>query len=107
MKNTFLYLTCISFFSIFSAHAQTLEVRSAGEGGAQISTMIDTSLGLHQGNVWVWGFKGSGQQGNGIHDENRYRYPKKVEGLNNIVSVIGGAHHILAIDKNGYIYSWG
>lgn len=106
-KSIFIYNTLSLLLLLSFAQSQTLEVKDIGQGGAQTSTMIDTGLGLHNGVVWVWGFKGSGQQGNGIQDQNEYRFPMKVNKLPKIVAVIGGAHHIIATDFEGYLWGWG
>lgn len=94
----------------FSAMAQTLEVRSKGSGAVQPGTMITTGIGISKGKVWVWGYRGSGQQGNGVravkYDGNRID-AAPVDGLPTMVSVTGGAYHIMAIDHAGFVYSWG
>jgi len=33
--------------------------------------------------------------------------PAKVNGLSNIVSLVGGAYHLLALDDDGNVYGWG
>jgi alpha-tubulin suppressor-like RCC1 family protein len=59
------------------------------------------------GEVLVWGFRGSGQQGNGKLSVSSNSNPAKVEGLNNIVQLTGGAYHLIALDANGDLWGWG
>ncbi|MCL2043616.1 MAG: hypothetical protein FWG89_05695 [Treponema sp.] len=70
--------------------------------------MIDTGLALKDGEVWVWGFRGSGQQGNGSNVVLPHEPPAKVHSLsNNIVTVTGSAYTLVALDKNGNAWGWG
>ena len=65
------------------------------------------------GTLWAWGTDSKGQIGNGSGGNSEY--PQKVLGLNgssylqDIVYVSAGrsGQHSLAIDSDGYAYSWG
>lgn len=112
------------FSSVMMVSAQKLEVPiggggpGGGSGGGNASTTgtttITTGLGLKDGRVWVWGFRGSGQHGNGIHEYSRtglsvdYKAPAMVvRSLHDIHAVTGGAYHILAINGDGELWGWG
>lgn len=113
MKKLSLLALSTVFTSIIistASHAQYLEVRNTGEGAVQAGTLITTGIGLSKGKVWIWGFRGSGQQGNNVHSVNHAgnRIPAApVNNLPPMVAVTGGAYHILAIDHQGYVYGWG
>ena len=62
---------------------------------------------LREGNVWVWGFRGSGQQGNGTSAVDSTASPRTVNTLSNIVEVTGSAYTLVAIDSEGRAYGWG
>ncbi|MCL2067461.1 MAG: hypothetical protein FWG99_08355 [Treponema sp.] len=74
---------------------------------ASRNTLIDTGLALKDGEVWVWGFRGSGQQGNGVSVVSNTAAPNKVTSLSNIKTVTGSAYTLVAIDKDGNAYGWG
>jgi len=71
------------------------------------NTLITTGTTLKDGEVYVWGFRGSGQQGNGTTSVASSLRPAKVNGLNNIAALTGGAYHLLALDSSGDVYGWG
>lgn len=111
LKKSLLYI-CILPLLINPSLSQTREARDSyldgGASGAQSTTLIDTGVGLKDGEVWVWGYKGSGQQGNGISNDNdKLRAPEKVESLSDIVAVSGGAYHLIAINSEGLAWGWG
>lgn len=58
------------------------------------------------GTVWAWGQNSSfGQLGNG-----RTAYestPVRVSGLTDVVAIASGAHHSLAIRRDGSLWAWG
>jgi len=80
---------------------------SVGAGLAD-TTLITTGAALVDGEVWIWGFRGSAQQGNGVTVVAMNAPPAKVESLGDrITQLVGGAYHLLALDKNGDVYGWG
>lgn len=60
-----------------------------------------------QGDVYIWGFRSSAQQGNGIKHVKSRAAPAKVSSLSNIQSITGGAYHLLALDTSGNVWGWG
>jgi alpha-tubulin suppressor-like RCC1 family protein len=76
-------------------------------GGLSQGTLITTGAGLADQRAYVWGFRGSSQQGNGKMVVSSKAPIARVESLKNIVSLTGGAYHLLALDKKGNVYGWG
>jgi len=84
-----------------------INVYGIGEGGLSHTTLITTGAAILDGDVWVWGFRGSAQQGNGVRVVAEKRPPAKVQSLSNVVQLTGGAYHLIALDDKGDIYGWG
>ncbi|MDR1294413.1 MAG: hypothetical protein LBK59_05570, partial [Bifidobacteriaceae bacterium] len=60
------------------------------------------------GELWTWGANPRGQLGNGTYaPADISSHPIKVEGLPPIASVAIGGSHMVAIDKNGDLWTWG
>lgn len=58
--------------------------------------------------VWVWGRNHLGQLGQGTADNNPHAVPVEVALLpNNISKVSGESYHLIALAKDGTVYSWG
>jgi alpha-tubulin suppressor-like RCC1 family protein len=78
----------------------------------QISAGIYHSLALDSnGKIYAWGLNNNGQLGNGKITNISY-VPVEVDTSGvldgkNIVQVIAGIYHSLALDSNGKVYSWG
>ncbi|MDR2173249.1 MAG: hypothetical protein LBE32_03460 [Burkholderiales bacterium] len=71
-------------------------------------SLITTGTSINEnGEVFVWGFRGSGQQGNGKTSVSSAAKPEKVNTLSNVVSLVGGAYHLLALDQDGNVSGWG
>ena len=71
-------------------------------------TLITTGTALSKsGKPVIWGFRGSSQQGNGRRVITSYEKPETVNSLNQIVSLVGGAYHLLAMDQDGNVTGWG
>lgn len=70
-------------------------------------TLITTGAAYDEDGVFIWGFRGSAQQGNGVKTIRSKQAPAKVESLKNIISLTAGAYHLLALDKNGNVWGWG
>ncbi|MCI5604818.1 MAG: hypothetical protein MR413_04125, partial [Clostridia bacterium] len=58
------------------------------------------------GTVWAWGNNDKGQLGVGKGTELVDR-PVKITSLKNIVYITAGQYHAGAVDKDGYVYTWG
>ena len=70
-----------------------------------------TGVTLESGDVWVWGYRRQGLQGNGIKNVDKSSQPARVrtfvnEGLT-IIQVAAGRYHIIALDENGDVWGWG
>jgi len=87
-----------------------LESKSAGNF-LPTGSVVDTGLAIHNGEVWVWGFRGSGQQGNGAMVVNQRSAPAKVKIFSDnnikIIALASGIYHIIALDENGDVWGWG
>jgi len=72
------------------------------------------------GTVWAWGYNGYGQLGNNSYDPGPlsgpivpHWTPTQVVGpggvgfLTNIVDIVAGAYHSLALSADGFVYAWG
>ena len=73
--------------------------------------MITTAVTIENGDVWVWGYRGGAEQGNGRKKVNKKDKPARVEyfakyGIK-IDHVAGGAYHIIALDDKGDVWGWG
>lgn len=77
------------------------------------TTLVDTGVGIDaEGKIWVWGFRGSGQQGNGNLAVSSGSSPAPVNIYSNgkpakMTKVTGGIYHLLALDENGDAWAWG
>jgi len=71
------------------------------------TSLITTGANIENGEVVVWGFRGSGQQGNGKTSVTSGSAPARVSSLRNIIALTGGAYHLLALDSGGNVYGWG
>lgn len=81
--------------------------KGAGGLGIAETTLITTGAALYEGDVYIWGFRGSSQQGNGTMVVASDKAPAKVNSLSNIIALTGGAYHLLALDDKGNVYGWG
>jgi alpha-tubulin suppressor-like RCC1 family protein len=72
------------------------------------------------GTVWAWGYNGYGQLGDGTYDPDPLSFtlvphsnatqvvgPGGVGFLTNIVDIVAGAYHSLALSGDGFVYAWG
>lgn len=78
-----------------------------------ITNVIDVAAGANtayaldaDGRVWSWGRGYYGQLGNGSFYVNR-NYPAKISGFTNIVDIEANGEHVMALDAEGYLYTWG
>jgi len=64
-------------------------------------------VGIINDELWIWGFRGSGQQGNGANVGNNLPpAPVNLDGKT-VLSVAGGAYHLIALTRDGTVYGWG
>ncbi|MDR1075300.1 MAG: hypothetical protein LBL59_03070 [Xanthomonadaceae bacterium] len=75
--------------------------------GTLSTTLITTGAAVRGKNVYVWGFRGSSQQGNGRMVVDSRQPAARVESLSDIRQMTGGAYHLLALDGDGSVYGWG
>jgi alpha-tubulin suppressor-like RCC1 family protein len=76
---------------------------------AQVATRGNTTYALDEnGKVWAWGYNFEGQVGNGTVSSLINR-PTRVQGLDaiTIVQLAAGHYHVLALDSDGDVWSWG
>ena len=82
---------------------------SAGRSGEQ-SLAVDCN-----NHLWAWGRNKEGQLGIGIHGTGEKKLtPVQVLGgemgtthIEDIIAVSAGEHHSMALDANGFVYTWG
>jgi alpha-tubulin suppressor-like RCC1 family protein len=86
---------------------QSFTVIGGGTGDLSQGTHITTGAALSEGAVYVWGFRGSSQQGNGKMVVASDAPSTRVESLGEVKSLTGGAYHLLALDAEGRVYGWG
>ncbi len=60
----------------------------------------------NDGTVWAWGKNNVGQLGTGA-DKKEMNEPIEIPTLKNIVAISAGSNFSLALDNEGYIWSWG
>ena len=58
------------------------------------------------GQVWTWGSGEAGQLGRGA-TFTQSSTPQQIETLTNVIDVICGESHVLAVNKLGEMYAWG
>lgn len=69
--------------------------------------LVSTGASIVNGDVYVWGFRGTGQQGNQIAAVKPDNPPDKVQSISQAIALAGGARHLLALDMRGTVYGWG
>ncbi|VEN73242.1 hypothetical protein EPICR_140003 [Candidatus Desulfarcum epimagneticum] len=76
------------------------------EGAVDIITCeYNTFVLKEDGSLWGCGYNGEGNLGQ--NDRTHRSAMTRVPDLDNIVSLAGGAHHILALDARGDLWAWG
>jgi alpha-tubulin suppressor-like RCC1 family protein len=79
---------------------EELEGVSAALAGGSHSVALK-----NDGTVWVWGFNGSGQLGDGTTKSSPL--PMKVSGLSDVKAIATGSSHIVALKHDGTVWAWG
>lgn len=79
----------------------------------QLTDIIAIGQGLthnmaveRDGVVWTWGDNERGQIGNGTSKDADYK-PSQIQGLRDIIRVVGGEEYSVAFDKDGAVWTWG
>ncbi|WP_334325558.1 hypothetical protein [Gilliamella apicola] len=90
--------------------AIVLSTQTAVKTSSRVN-LRSTGVTLENGDVWVWGYRRQGLQGNGIRNVNSSSEPARVrkfveDGLS-IIQVAAGKYHIIALDENGDVWGWG
>lgn len=64
---------------------------------------------LQDGTVWTWGGNESGQLGIGSKMGSKIGSPQpvQVEGLRDVIAIASGRNHVVALKKDGTVWSWG
>ena len=107
-----LSLACFCFTA--AADSETDAILLSTQTGIKTVTRINlmnTGVTIENGDVWVWGYRGRGLQGNGVRTVPYRSAPARVqtfveEGLA-ITQVAAGRYHIIALDENGDVWGWG
>ncbi len=89
-------------------------VIAVGNDNVSVAATLNTAFAVKKdGSVWGWGSRfgallGSTSQWSFLdREQDPTPKPIAVSGLSNIVSVEGGHHHALALDRNGRVFAWG
>ncbi|MCO6544835.1 MAG: hypothetical protein J6564_03250 [Gilliamella sp.] len=112
LKKVVLFISCMFFSLLVKADTDALILTSKSVIGIASETfLVDTGITVENGDVWVWGFRNSGQQGNGISHDGEYKTPARVaffanKGLS-ITQLAAGIYHIIALDEKGNVWGWG
>ncbi|MWN89510.1 hypothetical protein GQ597_02115 [Gilliamella sp. Pra-s65] len=112
LKKVVIFISCLSFSLLAKASTDAVILTTKSEIDVPTATnMVDTGITIENGDVWVWGFRNSSQQGNGREDVSSTTPPARVEtfareGLT-ITQVAAGIYHIIALDDRGNVWGWG
>lgn len=70
-----------------------------------------TAATIENGDVWIWGYRNMGLQGNGEIKVDMRSEPQRVKKFVdldlNIIQIATGRFHIIALDENGDVWGWG
>lgn len=86
-------------FSVCADSAEAVPAVSIGDGFAVALTA--------EGIAWSWGTNTVGQLGNGTASTAYQTTPVRVSGTQTFVAVSAGTAHVLALDADGNVWSWG
>ncbi|MCX8655318.1 hypothetical protein J3U08_00730 [Gilliamella sp. B2894] len=115
MKSIRIIVMFLTYFCLPAiAHSETDAVILSTQTGVKATTrlnLIHTGVTVENGDVWVWGYRNQGLQGNGVSFVHWRSVPARVqkfvdEGLT-IMQVAAGRYHIIALDENGDVWGWG
>lgn len=71
-----------------------------------VTSQYSTMLLTEDGDIYSFGYSGSGHLGHGNVVSETY-FPKKINAISEIVALGCGSVHSLALSKSGKVYSWG
>jgi len=105
---------CLPAFADIIEKSPSDAIILSTQTGIKTNTRINlrsTGVTLENGDVWVWGYRRQGLQGNGVKNVDKGSQPERVrtfvdQGLS-IIQVAAGRYHILALDENGDVWGWG
>ena len=110
LKSKALCATAMLISSVCSQAATWRDLETGIEYSTSLpitGTLLTTGSAYADGEVYVWGFRGSAQQGNGKKHVSSKDPIEKIKSLKNIVSLTAGAYHLLALDQEGRVWGWG
>lgn len=59
----------------------------------------------NNGNVWAWGYNGSGELGNGTTTDSNM--PVLITGISDVSDISAGYDHTVAMQSDGTVWAWG
>ena len=112
LKKVVLFISCIFFSLLVKADTDAVILTSKSAMSLSSATfLVDTGITIENGDVWVWVFRGSSQQGNGKQLVEQSNPPARVEFFANngitIKQLAAGIYHIIALDEKGNVWGWG
>ena len=113
LTNTAIVLTLSLFSSL--AYSKTdaiiLTTKSAITGGIGQTNAVDTGITIENGDIWIWGHRDTGLQGNGVYTTALAATPARVNHFVNngltVTQAAAGIYHIIALDEQGNVWGWG
>ncbi|MWP48321.1 MULTISPECIES: hypothetical protein [unclassified Gilliamella] len=113
IKLVVLFVSCLCCCSLF-ANERSDAVLFSIKSGLQIPTASNsayTGITIENGDLWIWGYRDLGLQGNGVYTVSSSAPPARVKsfvekGLS-ITQVATGIAHIIALDDQGNVWGWG
>ena len=80
------------------------KVVAVAAGGAWngFSVALDSS-----GNVWMWGYNGDGERGNGTTSTTAIESPQQITAISNVVAIAAGQQDVYALKSDGTVWAWG
>lgn len=114
MKKKIILLMLVNLLitpAIAKTDAVLVNTKTILSGKVGETNSVDTGITIENGDIWIWGFRGSGQQGNGQTGVSVVSKPARVEtfvkkGLK-IIQSAAGIYHIIALDDKGDVWGWG
>lgn len=73
----------------------------------QMAVAGDDTYFIVQSDGTVWGWGENRNQMLGVNLRDYVEEPQHIKGIDGIVDIAAGTDHILALDRHGFVYSWG